>query len=104
MQEEKELLAKIRMKDKGWYPSLKDFYEPKDVVRYYNETDRINSFNKKETSILPPDKFFTEKVFQEGLKLLNLEKIKNLKEKINYLKKEEIQLQKELDSLINKTF
>jgi hypothetical protein len=98
--ENDELLAKIRMKNKGWFPALKEFYEPIDVIRYYNEVDRINKRVSEQIAIHPPEKFFTEDVLKDGLKLLNIEKIKRLKERINYLKYKEItELEDEINAL-----
>lgn len=98
--ENDELSAKIRMKNKGWFPTLKEFYEPIDVIRYYNEVDIINQRNTEQIVILPPEKFFTTDVLKEGLKLLKTEKIKRLKERINYLKEKEIpELEAEINAL-----
>ena len=96
--ENDELSAKIRMKNKGWFPILKEFYEPIDVIRYYNEVDTVNQLGTERIAIHPPEKFFTTDVLKEGLKLLKTEKIKRLKERINYLKEKEIP---ELEADIN---
>ena len=88
--ENEELLAKIRMKNRGWFPALKGLYEPIDVIRYYNEVDRINQRNTEQIIIMPPEKFFNSEVLKEGLNLLKSEKIKQLNERLNYLKDIEI--------------
>lgn len=98
--ENDELSAKIRMKNKGWFPALKEFYEPIDVIRYYNEVDRVNQLGTERIAIHPPEKFFTTDVFKDGLKLLNSDRIKQLKARINYLKEEEIpKLEAEINAL-----
>lgn len=98
--ENDELSAKIRMKNKVWFPALKEFYEPEDVIRYYDEVGRINQRVPEQITIHPPEKFFTTDVLKEGLKLLNTEKIKRLKERINYLKHKEIpELEDEINAL-----
>lgn len=98
--ENDELSAKIRMKNKGWFPALKEFYQPEDVLRYYSEVDRINQRNTEQIVIMPPEKFFTEDVLKEGLKLLNADRIKQLKGRVNYLKEKEIpELEAEINAL-----
>lgn len=98
--ENDELSAKIRMKNKGWFPALKEFYEPIDVIRYYNEVGMVNQIGTERIAIHPPEKFFTEDVLKEGLKLLNTDRIKQLKGRINYLKQKEIpELEAEIDAL-----
>jgi hypothetical protein len=91
----------IKMKNKGWHSHLKEYYQPEDVLRYYYEVREIKTSSGIE--IRPPEDFFTDDVLKKGLNLLNVEKIKEVKARINYLRQIELpKLEAEFSNLLKK--
>lgn len=89
----KDIESAKRLKNTMWTPSLKDFYEPEDVVRYYDEISRLDRFPRgygQELQITPPDKFFTEEVYEKGMELRKERYIKELRSDIAYLEEVKI--------------
>lgn len=75
--EEIDIEAAKILKNRMWTPGLKEFYEPTDVIRYFDECDRL--YNRHfPTAFVPPLKFFTEEVLKEGLRLLRERNIERL--------------------------
>ncbi len=72
--EEIDIETAKRLKNRMWTPGLKEFYEPEDVIRYFDEVDRLNI--NRLSGVIPPQKFFTEEVLKEGLALLRIRNIK----------------------------
>jgi len=80
--------AKV-LKNRMWLASLKDFYEPEDVLRYFDEVDRIKPFriSKYESfDIHPPENFFTSETLKKGLVLVKERRIRHLQEELDTLR------------------
>lgn len=95
--------AKI-MKNTMWLASFKDFYEPKDVLRYFDELKRLEPprISKYESfDIHPPENFFTPDTLKKGLILLKERRIRNLQEELETLRNIKIpKIENELKKLI----
>lgn len=93
--EVEDIEAAKRMKNRGWYGALKEFYEPEDVIRYYDEVE--NTLYSPGYVIQPPERFFTSDVLKEGWVLLKERDLSRLKGRLTYLKEVEIpKLEKEI--------
>jgi len=95
--------AKV-LKNRMWLASLKDFYEPKDVLRYFDELERLEPprISKYESfDIHPPENFFTSETLKKGLILLKERRIRNLQEELETLRNIKIpKIENELKKLI----
>lgn len=77
--EQRDIEAAKRLKNRMWAPALMEFYEAADVVRYFREVRILRNkaaLYHKDLIIIPAEKFFSPKVLEEGLLLID----ENLKE------------------------
>lgn len=80
--------AKV-LKNRMWLASLRDFYEPEDVLRYFDEVDRLElpRISKYESfGIYPPENFFTAEILEKGLVLVKERRIQYLQEELDTLR------------------
>lgn len=102
--DKKDIEVAKRLKNTMWTPALKDFYEPEDVVRYYDEISRLDRIPKRygqEANVMPPNKFFTEDVYTKGMELRKNRYIQQLRNDIGYLEKVKIpKLKEELKRML----
>lgn len=83
-----------------WTPAFKEYYEPNDVLRYFEERGiqqrHSFAFNQK-VEFIEPEQFFKEEVLKKGLELLKSKKLSELKNELGYIKEIKIpKLEKEI--------
>ena len=98
--ETKDIEAAKRMKNTMWRPAFKEYYEPNDVLRYFEERGiqqrQSFTFNQK-VKFIEPEQFFKKEVLKKGLELLKSKKLSELKNELGYIKEIKIpELEKEI--------
>lgn len=98
--ETKDIESAKRMKNTMWTPAFKEYYEPNDVLRYFEErkTQQRKSFafNQK-VKFIEPEQFFKKEVLEKGLALLKSKKLSELKNELGYIKEIKIpELEKQI--------
>ena len=100
--DKKDIETAKKMKNKMWLSSLKEFYEPEDVLRYYEEASEIKRLNPKQ-KILAAEDLFTDATIKAGNKLYKAKLISRAKTRLNFLLRIEIpELRQEIKRLKSK--
>jgi len=77
--------AGMCMKKTSWMVALKEFYEPEDVGRYFDEVSKVKNF-RGDMRIIPPEDFFTKEVLKKGMALYRAGQIDKLQSEVDYLR------------------
>jgi len=86
----KDIEIAKRLKNSVWSIDFKEYYEPNDVVRYFEERRRYKiqtaaCLFKSELTFIEPEEFFKKEVLIQGLAMIKSKQLSKLKNEIHYI-------------------